>query len=247
MKFFLKSLPFFLISLMFFSCEKEILEDSTVNITKEDTFQKSSSSCSISVDNEGAISIGSERVFSVTHDQGDNESISWSVFSGLGMQVIGSSNQSDFRVRFLNGFNQGVIRVVVGDCDLRITVNKNTGINNGGCNRLPTPAPIYSQFLTPVPSGYIEGNLGGNYLCTGTIANELSVPFDSCATYSWSITPAGSSAGIYPSGNSAIVVANHVGRYRVTLITRTDAGQRTEQFLIYAENCDGGGIGIGGF
>jgi len=134
-------------------------------------------------------------------------------------------------------------------CRLSISISTADNINNCDCkNEPPSPETINSQFATPVPNEYIPGNLGQNYICTGTVNNTLSVPFEACTDYSWSISPSGNNAGfIYPSVNEATVGVKQPGRYNVILTTSNENGKRTEQFILFAENCnnlDGGGFGF---
>ncbi len=248
-----KFLGVLLCSLLLVSCEtneEELLQNGSeqvVDLKSKQIIVARQNDCTISINNANPIATAGEtRTFTVSHTISGNPSIQWSILNGAYTQILGSTTSSTFTVRFNAGFEEATIRVVVdgnsNDCDLRMTV---TSIGGDPCPNPPTPAPIYSEFGTPVPAGYIQGNLGSNQICTTTINNMLSVPFDSCDSYSWSISPGGNQGGVFPSGNSAVVIINTPGTYRVTLVTSNDKGSRTELFLLYAQNCNG--LGGGGF
>lgn len=232
-------------SFLFVSCENEGADSNLqqIEIEKENVTQQSREiPCTIGTIDNIVIKPGVEKLFEVIHSGSVNSEIKWSVNSGLA-QIIGSDNQSIVRVRFLGGFSIGTLRVVVNGCDLRYTMKLNGGGNdssNPACKL--KPLSIHSDFGRPVPDGYVTGNLGSNFICTTTINNELSVPFNPCASYKWEISNGG---GIFPSGNSAIVTVRQPGTYRVSLETSTEQGTTRELFILYARNCDlGGGFGF---
>lgn len=240
----------FLFSIFIFSCQTEesigdeLPQKALEKLKKESTLASKSGSCSyIDVDNESKLYRGEYRIYTVVENY---SSYQWSIDSGSNVQIIGASNQKSVTLYFSQGFNQAVIKVLFGNCDERLTLTDSRF--DCDCNVYPTPPlayPIYSQFGSPVPSGYLEGNLGSNYICTTTINNELSVPYEKCASYDWQISPGGNQGKVFPSGNSAIVTVSQPGTYTVTLTTTNVVGSRVEKFILYAENCNTGGGGIG--
>ncbi len=232
-----------ILSLLIISCESENITESTQQIEEvEKSSSKSSTTipCTIASIDNVVVEVGNEKSFEVTHSGGTSTPITWSIVSGA-MQIIGANNQNVVKVRFLSGFNQGTLRVVVNGCDLRYTM-KIGDIPPPDPTCKLKPLPIYSDFGAPVPDGYITGNLGSNVICTTTINNELSVPYNPCASYKWTISNGG---GIFPSVNTAIVTVSQPGTYRVVLETTTTTGVTRELFVLYARNCDqGGGFGF---
>ncbi len=242
------------------SCETEedtsMDENSEISIIKNEKgiVLTKGSGCPISFDNPNPVSfIGETRTFTVSSTISPNAIIQWSIESGVGMQIIGSSTNNSVTVQFNQGFRGGTVNVFVNNSGGLIDCDQDLIIYTVGGGEIcpsgpPTPQPIYSEFMTPVPPEYVTGNLGSNYICTTTINNELSVPFETCVNYSWSITPITPSgeniAFIYPTLNKAIVGVKKTGRYRVILVTSNSNGQRIEQFILIAENCNGIGIGF---
>ena len=209
-------------------------------------FSRTTNDCgSVLIDNPfSPIQIGQTRTWTVNDFSSFYQ---WSVLSGSGIQIIGDSNLKSFRLKFSQGFTTGVIRVLFNNCEVSITIVR--GGYNIICSTItttPTPSPVYSDFGSPVPSNYIKDNLGQNYICTKTINNTLSVPYEPCTNYSWSISPAGTQGKIFPSLNNAIVTVSQVGTYTVTLTTTNSVGTRIEQFKLYAQDCNtvGGGLGF---
>ncbi|MDX8552216.1 hypothetical protein MK851_01070 [Tenacibaculum sp. 1B UA] len=247
-----KNFAFIVLSSIFiFSCQTEdSIDDMSPKIEIEKSKDESnlasrSGGCSyIGVDKESELYRGEYRTYTVAENY---SSYQWSIDSGSNVQIIGASNQKSVTLYFSQGFNQAVIKVLFGNCDERLTLTDSRF--DCDCNVYPTPPlsyPVYSTFGTPVPNNYEKDRLGSNYICTTTIANELSVPIERCASYNWSIEPAGNLGKIFPSHNSAIVAVTQPGRYIVTLTTTNVVGSRVEKFILYAEDCDGG-IGPGGF
>lgn len=240
-----------LFSIFLFSCQteepfgNELPQNAVEKLKDENTLVSKSGNCSyIDVDNESKLYRGEYRTYTVVEN---HSSYQWYIQSGNNVQIIGASNQKSVTLYFTQAFTQAEIKVVFGDCDERFTLTD--ARLDCDCSVYPTPPlayPIYSQFGSPVPSGYSEGNLGSNYICTTTINNELSVPYERCASYNWQISPGGNQGKVFPSGNSAIVTVSQPGTYTVTLTTTNVAGSRVEKFILYAEDCDGG-IGSGGF
>ncbi|WP_394747588.1 hypothetical protein [Spongiimicrobium salis] len=251
-----KILSIFSLVFIFLSCEKETEEP--IPLVQENpkavslTVRSQTGVCpDIQGDPSPIQFIGETRTYTVNTSSPKQ----WSVVSG-NFQILGSSTQNSVTVQFNSGFTGGILRVFINnpggqtDCTIDLDIFAQGGgpiivdCSNPGP---PTPSPIFSDFAPPVPAGYVMNNLGGNEICTTTIANILSVPFDPCDTYTWSISPSGPGiAFIAPSGNEAVVGISQPGRYRVILVTSNNSGSRTELFLLNASNCDGPGGG-GGF
>ncbi|CAM1354240.1 hypothetical protein [Tenacibaculum ascidiaceicola] len=255
-----------LFSIFLFSCQTEEsigdelplnavekLKDEKI-ISPNEVSSRTTNICDFKIttaNNSNLVSIGETKTFTVSDNVPLSTTLSWSVLSGENIDIIGSTNSRSFTVHFNSGFTIGAIRLETnysGGCNLEFSVYlESPYVPN--CNNVitpPFPYPIYSTFGSPVPSNYEKDNLGSNYICTTTINNELSVPYERCASYNWQISPGGNQGKVFPSGNSAIVTVSQPGTYTVTLTTTNVAGSRVEKFILYAEDCDGG-IGSGGF
>ncbi|RKF05038.1 hypothetical protein C8N26_0437 [Tenacibaculum lutimaris] len=246
-----KNFAFIVLSSIFlFSCQTEdSIDDMSPKIKTEKSKDESnlvsrSGVCSyIEVDNESKDYIGQYRTYTVVEN---HSTYQWSIENGNSVQIVGASNQKSVTLYFSTGFSQAEIRVVFGDCDERFTLTDTRC--NVDCVNYPTRPlayPVYSTFGSPVPNNYEKDRLGSNYICTTTINNELSVPFERCASYNWSITPAGNLGKVFPSHNSAIVAVTQPGTYTVTLTTTNVVGSRVEKFILYAEDCNAVGDPIG--
>ncbi|WP_299834252.1 hypothetical protein [uncultured Tenacibaculum sp.] len=267
MKSVFKVLSIFMLIAVLNSCQNEeeqlIPNESSSDVvntlTKEDSelSARSSNICNfdiITANRSNIVRIGEVKTFTVSNNVPNNVSFKWSVIDGAGIQILGSTTSRTFTIKINSGFRVGAIRLETnysGNCNLEFSIYLNGSFNS--CSSVitpPTPSPIYSNFRPPVPDGYFKDNLGSNYICVGTIANELSVPYEPCTTYNWSISPAGNdTAIIYPSRNNATVIVKKAGIYKVNLTTSNRNGTRYEQFILRAENCDTtpGGGGFGGF
>ncbi|WP_281990567.1 hypothetical protein [Aquimarina aggregata] len=257
----MKNLIYLLVfTILFISCEKdnqEIIDKDLILIeenSSEEFANKSSSNCSLS----GPTIVTPGRVEEYTFNRG-------SLWGGFSIAINGSHLPEDspfvesvsltetpttlvkVKFRFLPSFTCATINLSLNNgCRSDIMVRADPADCNCN-NQPPTPAAINSQFGSPVPSEYIQGNLGQNYICTNTINNTLSVPFDECSEYSWSISPSGNNTGfIFPSAHTATVSVKKPGRYTVLLTTTNGNGQRFEQFELIAESCNsiGGGFGF---
>lgn len=233
--------------LVLISCETEEAAPENLEAINS-TANVGSSGCSVN-GNFNPISFSNEeRVFTAVGLSGFSSV--WTVESG-NIQIIGSSTGSSVRLRFLSNFTTGSVMVKINnpgastDCDVVLNFYK-VGFDPSCPNTGPSAVPIFSQFGSPTPPGYQEGNLGSNSLCINTIANRLSIPFDPCVTsYSWTISPSGINvADIFPedNGNAATVIVKQAGNYTVTLVTSNANGTRIEVFGLTAENCNGGGF-----
>lgn len=203
----------------------------------------------ITANKSNIVSIGETKTFTVSDNVPLSTTLNWSIISGTNIEIIGSTNSRTFTVRFNSGFTIGAIRLETnysGNCNLEFSVYlTGTYIDCNKINTPPVPSPIYSDFGSPVPLNYIQDNLGDNYICTTTINNTLSVPYEPCTSYSWSISPAGTQGKIFPSLNTAIVTVSQPGTYTVTLTTTNNVGTRIEIFKLYAEDCNTNGGGFG--
>ncbi|MEO0570772.1 MAG: hypothetical protein AAF039_03635 [Bacteroidota bacterium] len=186
---------------------------------------------------------GEERLFTASSSQ--NFSIVWSAVSNA--QIIGSNSNETVRIRFINRNIGATFEAVIdgGRCIETINIGR-FGLNCPAGT--PSPGAIYSQFGTPHAPGYVEGNLGSNPICVNTINNQLSVHFDECYSYEWSITPSGPNiAEIFPEdrGNAAFVGVKIPGRYTVRLrTTNISGGSQLDTFILNAVSCNGFGGGF---
>ncbi|TXN36976.1 hypothetical protein FVB32_01430 [Flagellimonas hymeniacidonis] len=240
------SLMFGLLFLILMSCEKEETVAENLEAIKS-TSSIGSNGCEVN-GNFNPISFSNEeRIFTAVGLSGFSSV--WTVESG-NIQIIGSSVGSSVRLRFLSNFTTGSVMVKINnpgastDCDVVLNLYK-VGFDPNCPNTGPSAVPIFSQFGSPTPPGYQEGNLGSNSLCVNTIANRLSIPFDPCvSSYSWTINPSGINvADIFPedNGNAATVIIKNAGNYTVTLVTSNANGTRIEVFGLNAVNCNSGG------
>lgn len=262
MKTIFKVLSIFILVATIYACQNEgeelISNDAslkTTNKVDDTTANRVADICDFNIvtaNNSYIVGIGETKTFTVSNNVPSSTQFNWSVLNGNGIQIIGSTTSRSFTVRFNTGFTGGAIRLETnysGNCNKEFSVYLR-GRNN--CSNIvtpPAPAPILSDFLQPYPQGYVPNNLGFNYICTTTVANILFVNAEPCVTYTWSISPGGFDARIQPSftGNEALVTINRAGRYVVTLTARNSIGTRTEQYILYAENCNTGGGGGFGF
>ncbi|TSE04008.1 MULTISPECIES: hypothetical protein [Aquimarina] len=248
------------VTTLFISCEKDSNDELTndQNLTtiylkangSENFIQKNSSNCFISgptivqPNTFETYIIRNTQVYGGTLRLDTDDSSIWRF---AGVTAPDASGNITARIFFGSNFKCGSFNVNLSNdfgetCETSIDIS--TGDNCTCITTPPAPEAIDSRFGTPVPPGYVQGNLGGNSICTNTIDNTLSVPLDSCSSYSWSITPSGTHlATILPSRNEAVVIIKQPGEYVVRLVTSNNAGQRTEQYVLFAENCNGGGIG----
>ena len=141
-----------------------------------------------------------ERLYTASSSQ--SFSIRWSAVSNA--QIIGSNSSSTVRIGFINRNLGATFEAIIdgGRCVETINIGR-FGL---GCSAgTPSPGTIFSQFGAPNAPGYVEGNLGSNPICINTIDNRLSVIFDECYSYEWSITPSGPNvAEIFPEDRGTL-------------------------------------------
>ncbi len=115
-----------------------------------------------------------EKTYSVLHPFGVNARIQWSIRSGNGVSIIGSTTSDTVQVNFTTEFNYGELQVVVENC---ISILQLTACGEILCpvNIAPSrPGPItFDIFLGSRPTV-------GNF-CTNTVANVLWVENVDCA------------------------------------------------------------------
>lgn len=255
----IKFLNIVIIAIAFIACEVEkedlIVEDNSFesSISENTTFNNSNNNtrvnntiqdCVISGDLQSPVQfIGETRTYTVSHPFNSNTPIIWSIINGSnGMQVIGSSTGDSYTIRFTASFTGGVIRVVSGNCDLRLTINvTGGGIVNDCANTVPDrPGQIdFDAFLGSKPSENAD-------FCVNTRANILAISSVECAeSYIWSITPTVFGTQLQPNpsnGLSATLKVTQPGNYVVSVRAVNANGQasQTRSISLTAEQCRGG-------
>ncbi|WP_299311263.1 hypothetical protein [uncultured Aquimarina sp.] len=250
MKLFFKFLCAVFLFTSIISCEtdkQDLIEETGAELqeTNDSTFEKliSDPECTQISGELGPVCFTGERTYSVVHPFGSQASIKWTIRSGNGISIEGSSTSINVVVRFNSQFNGGELQVVVGNCISIVQL----GVCSGGIqcptNVAPSrPGPItFDIFLGSQPTT-------GNF-CTNTVANVLWISNVECAVdYIWTISPSIfgtklTQSPVHPG--TALLQVSRPGEYVVSVKSVGSNGLVSPErsISLLAENCSGGGLG----
>ena len=248
MKTFFKFLCVFIFVTMIVSCEtglEDVIEENEIeliDINNDSEKLVNNTDCTRIQGELGDVCFTGDRVYSVIHPFGNGAQIRWSIPSGVGISIIGSSTNSTVTVRFSSQFQGGELQVIVGNCISILEL----GVCSGGIECPPNVAPLRPG---PITFDIFLGSRPNNGdFCVNTVANALWVSNVDCAVdYIWTISPSvfGTQLRktIHPA--TALLEVSQAGEYVVSVRAVGSNGQvsNARSIMLTAENCGGGGFG----